>query len=203
MADWFKKIFNSTELNHSARSGMMNAAMPTPAPTPAPAPTTIAAQSSANYQISSTYKNMVTITPPNTNFGTYYTTGNITSNYPGAGITSAHVTPQYNFTAAQPVSIITFYDSTQSEIVRLDKDGKVTWKNGIDVDLAAQAFAKSISLGAEMQAGISKSVKLSMRDSVFNDLIEIAKEKGPLSADDLTYLLEASKIVEKLKGGKE
>jgi len=54
-----------------------------------------------------------------------------------------------------------------------------------------------------MQAGITHGVKLRMRDSVFADLIEIAKEKGSLTADDLTYLLEASKIVEKLKGGRE
>jgi len=51
-----------------------------------------------------------------------------------------------------------------------------------------------------MAAGISDRVKYDARDSVFTELINIAKEKGPLSADDLTYFLEASKIMEKLKG---
>ena len=89
------------------------------------------------------------------------------------------------------------------EIVRLNRDGTITWANGIDVDEAAEAFARSISMGAELQSGVTQGVKHRMRDSVFTDLIEIAKEKGSLTADDLTYLLEASKIVEKLKGGRE
>lgn len=100
-------------------------------------------------------------------------------------------------------SVVTFYNQSNTEIVRLNRDGTITWGNGIEVNEAAAAFARSISLGAEMQAGITHGVKLRMRDSVFADLIEIAKEKGSLTADDLTYLLEASKIVEKLKGGKE
>jgi hypothetical protein len=83
----------------------------------------------------------------------------------------------------------------------LNLDGSVTWANGIDIDAAAEAFGKSLHMSAEIQAGISKAVKLKMRDSVFEDLINIAKEKGSLTAEDLTYLLEASKIVEKLKGG--
>ena len=87
------------------------------------------------------------------------------------------------------------------EIVRLNTDGTVKWSNGINIDEAAEAFGKSLSIGVEMKAGITTRVKHEMRDSVFADLIEIAKEKGNLSVDDLTYLLEASKIVEKLKGG--
>lgn len=100
-------------------------------------------------------------------------------------------------------SVVTFYNQSNTEIVRLNRDGTITWGNGIDVNEAAEAFARSISLGGEMQSGITQGVKHRMRDSVFADLIEIAKEKGSLTADDLTYLLEASKIVEKLKGGKE
>ena len=100
-------------------------------------------------------------------------------------------------------SVVTFYNQSNTEIVRLNRDGTITWGNGIDVNEAAEAFARSISLGGEMQSGITWGVKHRMRDSVFADLIEIAKEKGSLTADDLTYLLEASKIVEKLKGGKE
>ena len=104
---------------------------------------------------------------------------------------------------ANATSVVTFYNVNNNEIVRLNKDGTITWGNGINVDEAADAFSRSISIGAEMQSGITEGTKRRMRDSVFADLIEIAKEKGSLTADDLTYLLEASKIVEKLKGGKE
>ena len=104
------------------------------------------------------------------------------------------------FKAPVQTHIIQFSNSG-SEIVRLNIDGTVTWAKGIDIDTAAEAFSKSLELGVEVKAGISRSVKLKMRDSVFDDLINIAKEKGSLTAEDLTYLLEASKIVEKLKGG--
>lgn len=103
-------------------------------------------------------------------------------------------------TVQQPTSVIQF-QSAGKEIVKLNMDGSVTWGNDINIDAAAEAFAQSLQLGAEMRAGISNAVKLKMRDSIFEDLISIAKEKGSLSAEDLTYLLEASKIVEKLKGG--
>jgi hypothetical protein len=106
------------------------------------------------------------------------------------------------FTMTPPTNIVTFSKpSTNQEIVKLNVDGSVTWANGIDVDAAAEAFGQSLQIGAELRAGITKTVKLKMRDSVFEDLINIAKEKGSLTAEDLTYLLEASKIVEKLKGG--
>lgn len=103
---------------------------------------------------------------------------------------------------APPAHIITLSHSGR-EIVRLNNDGSVTWNEEIDIDAASEAFARSIVLGAEVAAGITKKVKLNMRDSVFEDLIAIAKDKGSLTAEDLTYLLQASKIVEKLKGSKE
>jgi hypothetical protein len=106
------------------------------------------------------------------------------------------------FQQSPPTSIISFSSiGTSQEIVKLKLDGSVEWANGIKIDEAAEAFARSLTLGAEQKAGLTRRVKLEMRDSVFNDLIHIAKEKGSLTAEDLTYLLEASKIVEKLKGG--
>lgn len=127
--------------------------------------------------------------------------GNIVAANPSSWITlNSGMGGQFAMTP--PAHIITFSKpSTNQEIVKLNLDGSVTWANGIDVDAAAEAFGQSLQLSAEMKAGISKSVKLKMRDSVFEDLINIAKEKGSLTAEDLTYLLEASKIVEKLKGG--
>jgi hypothetical protein len=100
----------------------------------------------------------------------------------------------------QSASVITLTNNGQ-EIVRLNQDGTVIWAKGIDIDEAAIAFEKALIYSAELKAGITQTVKFSMRDSVFESLISIAKEKGPLSVEDLTYLLEASKIIEKLKGG--
>jgi hypothetical protein len=129
----------------------------------------------------------------------------INSGYANVSLNSAGMIGGSNgmFAQAPPTHIIAFSKPSSQEIVRLNLDGSVTWPNGIEIDEAAEAFGKSLQLGAEMRAGINKSVKLKMRDSVFEDLISIAKEKGSLTAEDLTYLLEASKIVEKLKGGKE
>ena len=97
-------------------------------------------------------------------------------------------------------SILALFNSTGNMIVELHNDGSVTWDNEIDISEAAKALTEVLTLTAEQRAGVSTNVKLKMRDSVFNDLIQIAKEKGSLSAEDLTYYLEASKIVEKLKG---
>jgi len=122
-------------------------------------------------------------------------TGTVTMN-PNSYITSSIGNINY-----QPPYIIQF-NNNGKEIVKLRNDGTVEWTNGIQIDEAAEAFARTLAMGAEMSAGITKKVKLEMRDSVFNDLIAIAKEKGSLTAEDLTFLLQGSKIVEKLKGGK-
>jgi hypothetical protein len=98
------------------------------------------------------------------------------------------------------VGILDLYDTNNKEIVRLNKDGSVTWANGIEVDEAADAFARSIGQGAERSAGITYGVKQRMRDAVFEELIDMAKSKGSLTADDLTYLHQSAKIMDKLKG---
>jgi hypothetical protein len=114
---------------------------------------------------------------------------------------SSYITSSIGNINYQPPYIIQF-NNNGKEIVKLKSDGTVEWTNGIEIDEAAEAFAKTLSMGAEMSAGITKKVKLEMRDSVFEDLIAIAKERGSLTAEDLTFLLQGSKIVEKLKGGK-
>jgi hypothetical protein len=98
----------------------------------------------------------------------------------------------------QDTEIIAVYGA-DGVIVSLNIDGKVTWAEGYTPDDAAEKFAQSLRLSSELAAGITATSKANMRDSVFNDIIEIAKAKGPLSVDDLTYLLSASKIVERLK----
>lgn len=131
-----------------------------------------------------------------------------TITYPGSiggyGTSYINVTGGGMFTYTPPVTS-TLLTLTQGgkEIVKVKPDGSVEWASGINIDEAAEAFGKSLSLGTEIAAGISKKAKMAMRDSVFEDLIGIAKEKGALTAEDLTYLLQASKIMEKLKGGKE
>lgn len=120
------------------------------------------------------------------------------------GISSSNTyTTIYPSTPSIPPTNIFQLSCKGKEIVRLNFDGTVTWADDINIDEAAESFSKSVSVGLEISSGITKKVKLEMRDSIFNDLIAIAKDKGSLTADDLTYLLEASKIVEKLKGGKE
>jgi hypothetical protein len=82
-------------------------------------------------------------------------------------------------------------------------DGSVTWSQEINIDEAAEAFSCTLRLGAELASGINKKVKAEMRDTVFEEIIELAKVKGTLTLDDLTFMYEASKIMEKLKGGRE
>jgi hypothetical protein len=107
------------------------------------------------------------------------------------------------FTVPTPSSIISFMNGGK-EIIRLNPDGTVTWANDeIKIDEGMEAFGKMLTMSAEMAAGVTNAVKLRMRDSVFEDLISIAEEKGALTAEELTYLLQASKIVEKLKGAKD
>lgn len=133
-----------------------------------------------------------------------YTTGMITSAMTGGGgpyysgvnmgNTAVQAPPTYAIKYTNP--------TTNKEIVRVTPEGKVVWADDIEVDEAAEAFSRALSIGAELKAGITEQVKRSMRDSVFEDIIEIAKQKGSLNAEDLTYLLQAAKIMEKLKGGK-
>jgi len=154
----------------------------------------------------------ITVSSIGSGYGGSLPTYTINSGVAGSGyvynaVTSSPYVGTGNFTVGtnlhNSASVVSFYNNSNTEIVRLNKDGTITWGNGINVDEAAEAFGRAVSLGAEMQAGITAGAKRRMRDSVFLDLIGIANEKGSLTADDLTYLLEASKIIEKLKGGKE
>ncbi len=76
----------------------------------------------------------------------------------------------------------------------------VYWSKDIDIDEAATAFGKSIQLGAEISVGITYGVKQRMRDVVFEEIISMAQEKGSITAEELTYLHKAAKIIDKLKG---
>lgn len=90
--------------------------------------------------------------------------------------------------------------SNGQPLVSLHADGSVVWADGIHVNEAAEAFSNALTLGAELSAGITHKAKQNMRDLVFNELIEIARIKGHITAEDLTYYLKAAKIMDKLKG---
>lgn len=153
-------------------------------------------------------------TPSATTSGIYATIGSTGTIYTGgtgysssgtilAGPSTTYTHPVFSasiYPSMPMVAILTLYNDKGQKIVQLEKDGTVTWDKEIDVDEAAKAFQRALTISGEQSIGITAGVKSRMRDSVFNDLIEIAKEKGSLTSEDLTYLLSASKIVEKLKG---
>ena len=115
--------------------------------------------------------------------------------------TSNYVTNTMNsITMLQPPNVISIKGLNNKDIVTIENDGTVTWAGDIDVDEAAEAFGRVLSLSTEMRSGITSGVKSRIRDSVFEDLISIAQDKGSLTAEDLTYLLRSSKIIENLKG---
>lgn len=133
----------------------------------------------------------------------YYTTGAVSTIGPLPNIIGSNYASGYTISTQQPTSTIVFNNNNNQEIVRLNKDGSVTWANGINVDEAADAFSKSLQLGGERSVGITQGVKQRMRDTVFEEIIELARIKGTLNANDLTYMLSAAKIMDKLKGGYE
>ena len=143
-----------------------------------------AAAQSSQYVISNSGVGAIGAIAQNTNT---YLTGAIPGSY-------------YNITSMPNAGVISFHGINNQEIVRLNKDGSVTWANGIDEDEAAKAFSRSMSQGAELSAGITYAVKQRMRDAMFEEMIEMANTKGSLTAEDLTYLHQAAKIMDKLQG---
>lgn len=119
---------------------------------------------------------------------TYYTIG---PNIKNLNVTSTAYNVSYNSTI--------IYRNNE-KILSIDENGNIVWGQGIKIDKTAEDLANSLALSLELKAGITQKIKLEMRDSVFESLINIAKMQGALTANDLTYLLEASKIVEKLRG---
>jgi len=114
--------------------------------------------------------------------------------------TSGIVSTGYNIASSVSPSVMSLHNPSNKEIVRLNNDGSVTWNDSINIDEAATAFASSIQLGAELMAGVTYGVRQRIRDAVFEELIDMANNKGTLSVDDLTYLHQAAKIMDKLKG---
>ena len=120
--------------------------------------------------------------------------------YPGAITGSTYSTSYGNISFTPPAHCVAFHNSQNKEIVRLNTDGTVTWADGATEDEAAQAFSRAMTMSGEMCAGITYGVKQRIRDAAFEELIDMAKTKGSLTADDLTYMLQAAKMMDKLKG---
>ena len=101
------------------------------------------------------------------------------------------------------VPILTICNAQNKEIVRIESDGAVIWPNGVDIESAAVIFGNSLKLGVEYAAGITDSVRSDIKRNIYNEIIEECKSKGFLTVDDLTYLQEATKIVDNLRGSKD
>lgn len=168
---------------------------------PQQSPSTVAQQSSLNTIANTTIAGGSAIASSNY-YGTYVINGNTTAagtiTVPASGVYSIGNTGFFN-----SYNNLISLSNNGKEILRVEKDGKIIWADDINIDEAAEALSKSLSISIEMKAGINKRIKREIRNSIFEDLISIAKEKGSLSVDELTYLLEGAKIMDKLKGGDE
>jgi hypothetical protein len=109
-------------------------------------------------------------------------------------------TGQFTFQQQQPPNILTIMDRSNKELVRITKEGEVIWADGFQVTEAAEVFSHTLHLSTELAAGVRYAVKQKIRDVIFQEMIDMAKEKGVLTADELTYLWQAAKIMDKLKG---
>ena len=143
-----------------------------------------------------------TITPISYNYSnlTGISAQSVGSVFPGAIAGSTYSSSYGTISSAVPAYSVAFRNNQNKEIVRLNTDGSVTWGDGATVDEAEEEFAKAMMLGGEICAGITYGVKQRIRDAAFEELIDMAKTKGSLTADDLTYMLQAAKMMDKLKG---
>jgi hypothetical protein len=127
------------------------------------------------------------------------TSGTYSVNYPVYTAATGAQWGMYQGTVMS-TSILTLHSKNHTELVRIENDGTVKWKDDATVDAAAESFAKTLQLGAEKAAGITYGVKQRMRDTVFEEIISMSKEKGSLTPEGLTYLWQAAKIIDKLQG---
>lgn len=118
------------------------------------------------------------------NYGTLTSTGSIRSS---TGYIQQHGT------------CVSIHAHNGSEIVRIDNTGIVTWDNNINIDAAAEAFGQAIKMGAEFSAGLTAVKQIEIRNNLFEEIIQVAKEEGPLDADKLAFMLRSCKIMDKLK----
>jgi len=95
-------------------------------------------------------------------------------------------------------SLITMFNSNNEEVVRLREDGIVIWKHGINIDDATRAFSIALRQGAVVCSGVGAIARTEIRSEIYANLINLAKEKGSLTIDDLTFDRDSCILVEKL-----
>lgn len=128
-------------------------------------------------------------------------TSHISNIWAGSAINSIYSSSYISNIKSVSPNLISISRPDGSEIVHIDENGKVVWKDGINIDAAADAISRSLYVGAERAAKITNNVKQRIRDTVFEEMIYIAKNRGSLSVDELTLMWESAKIMDKLKGG--
>lgn len=116
-----------------------------------------------------------------------------------------HGTINSSFNTASFKTVNTTFDisdTTGNTIVSLDYiSGIVTWSNGVRIDEAAEALARSLSLSSEVMAKITQRVKMGWRDIIFEEIIGIVERNGgSITSKELTTIHEAAKIMDKLQG---
>jgi len=108
--------------------------------------------------------------------------------------------PAHWVSGPPPTNIITIYDRDEKPCVTLELDGSVTWEDPTKIDEAAEMFSKTLTMSAEIKSGITNGVKTKIRNTIFEEIIQIAQRKGSVTVDDLTYMYESAKIMDKLQG---
>ena len=95
--------------------------------------------------------------------------------------------------------VISFRGKDNKEVVSVKSDGTVVWADGIQINEAAEAFSRSMTLGSEMCAKITSRVRREIKDVIFDELHKLALEKGSITAEDIKYFHQCTKLMDKLK----
>jgi hypothetical protein len=95
-------------------------------------------------------------------------------------------------------TIITIHSATDV-MVKVMSDGRIEWNQNYTVDDAARQFSQMLQMSTELACGITTKVKCEIRDSIFEEIIYICDKRGTITADDLRFMHESCKIVDKLK----
>lgn len=110
----------------------------------------------------------------------------------------------YNYSTStlgtvQVVPSVTFSDSNNTEYLRITSDGKCIWREDLSNDEAAKRFSDIFQLSKELNAGITKEVKETIRDHVFEEIILACEKRGSMTVEDLRFMYESVKIMDRLK----
>lgn len=127
------------------------------------------------------------------------------ANWPYTVPNNSVLTTSHSYLGPSTIScdVLTLKDGNGKSIVTIDQTGAVIWHGDILINEAVQALNNVFVLSAENAAKITLAVKQRIRNTVFEEIISLADSKGSLTADDLTYLYQAAKIIDKLKGGND